>query len=888
MNAGLARLVVRLSAWLAPSDQRERWREEWLGEVNSRLDQGASSLALLRRTLGAPWDAALVRARGWSLPALRSGWRQDFVQTIRVLRREPWHVVAVALCLGVGITAAVTTFSVINSLLYGAIPGVADRSTLSELYLRETGRMAHFKSVSIDDHAVLAANTPAGVSLTASTDIRARGNRVNLALRLGGDSVPIVGQFVAGNFFDVLGTTAARGRLIAAADDRLDNYVAVIGHEFWRTNLGASADVVGSTLTISGQAVRIIGVAPPRFSGGILREADEGAAPELWLPLSLASSWPGESQGFVTVLVRQQPGTSRATAEASLGPIVRQLPMRRGIDSMRPLLRPIGHGRDGTSAQLAIAIVLVMAAPIIVVLIGCANVANLRLARATARTRELAVRLSLGATRGQLARLQLLEAAVLTAVATLAGWIGAQLLITLASPIFESVLPMTPSLDLRVLAFAAALMLLVVIASGYGPAWLTTRRLVVQGLRESPQAGGRAHGRLRHGLVAIQVALSLVLLVVAALFGRSLQTIAGSPPALYRELVIARVDPARLDRDPTGAARLASAITDRLRADRRVLAAGVCDAGLFENLGFEAGYRRPGEDDRAWRIARMVDVSPDWFRALDLSTVAGRTFTGTESASPIAVVNETMAAALVSSGAPIGMSIEIQKHASRTEPFPVVRIAGVVSDAPMRPGTERPERVIYLPFTGDRPTAAGAARPFTLFVRSNDAAGLMRDLRRVITEVEPRAPWTKVDTAMSLVAEETTPVRVVAGSLGSLGAVALTLAATGLYAVMAYVVALRTREIGIRMALGARPGDVLRLVLRQTLRLTVAGLTAGLLVSIPTAYALRGMLEGVSFIDPLSILPAVSLLIVVGLLAAVIPARRAAAVDPVAALRSDL
>jgi putative ABC transport system permease protein len=238
-------------------------------------------------------------------------------------------------------------------------------------------------------------------------------------------------------------------------------------------------------------------------------------------------------------------------------------------------------------------------------------------------------------------------------------------------------------------------------------------------------------------------------------------------------------------------------------------------------------------------------------------------------------------------GSPIGMAVEIRRFSVRGAPPHAAKIVGVVSDPPPPPGQQRTLPAIYLPFGSDPARASSAPRPFSVYIRSTEPGSLVGDFRRIVTAAEPREPWTKLDTAGALVADETGPTRIAAASLGGLGLVALLLAATGIYAVMAYVVSLRTQEIGIRMAIGARPADVTRLVLGATARLVGVGLGGGLMLTLPTAYALRGIIEGVSFIDPISLVPTVGLLMVVAMLAAVIPARRAASLDPVTALRSE-
>jgi predicted permease len=650
---------------------------------------------------------------------------------------------------------------------------------------------------------------------------------------------------------------------------------------------------------VSGQPVQIVGIAPEGYAGTLLREVDEGDAPEIWLPLAARRAWPDGGSDGVTVLVRH-PHSTTAAAERALAPAVSRMTPYPGMHSPRPVVQPLGYPRDASSVELAAAVALVMAAPLVVVAISCANVANLRLAQATSRTREFAVRMSLGASRGHVVRLLVLEAVALTLLATLAGWAATHVVITMAATALMTVVPVPPALDWRVLGFAMLLAGVVVAGAGLLPALAVTRRVMHVGLRETPQSGGRAHGRARRVLVAAQIALSLVLLVIAGLVVRSLQFTIGARSPVMDELLIVQMDPARLGYDAAAATRFSEDVVQRITAHDRVSAVAISNARLFGSAG-GTGYRVAGGADDQWGGADSRRVSPEWFAAMGLDVIAGRTFMAADRGQPVVVIDRTLASRLGGREV-VGAPLELPG-----QPPAIVHVIGVVADAPLRPGASRRIGTIFQPFVVDTrssgvvvfrpgapavrsPSAADGPpvpAPFTLFIRARDPEPLIPELRRLIASVEPRAPWTRFETAEMVLAQETSPLRLVASSLSGLGGLALALAATGLYAVMAFVVSLRTRELGVRAALGARRGDLLRLVVGQTLRMTTSGIVAGLAIAIPVAYAIRSLLVQVSFIDPASLVPVVLVIVAVALAAALVPARRAAAADPASVLRSE-
>jgi predicted permease len=887
VSVRLARLVVRLSAAIVPSHQRDRWREEWLGEIDARSEPGAASGArgkrgVFRRSRGAPIDALALRvrtprgARTW-----RAGWREDALQAMRMLRRAPAHSAVVGGCLTLGITVSVAAFSVVNGIVYGAIPGVADRSSVMQLHVLEdlSGRFAIERTIRLADFEALR-------SVQAPINIAAE-SALQLAIRSDDDSRPIHAAFVSGNYFEVLGTRAAAGRLLRVEDDAAGALLAVISHAFWQAQLAAASDVVGRILSISGQPVRIVGVAEAGFSSTGRRNPlhDAYVAIDVWLPLPALATWPA---GAVQPAAAAPPVDPRSSARVDLTGRVRSdvpLPtiarllgsaVQDGKRATRVELVPLGHPRSSTPADMAVFMAAMMAAPLVIVAIACANVANLRLVRSTARARELAIRQSLGASRTQLVRLLALESLALAAVASAAGWVGAQAVLRA----IHSVVPLWIDPDLRVVLFATAILAGVTVLAGVLPALAATRDHTQRRLRQTRHGGGRRQTRLRHALVGLQVALSCGLLIVAALFLRTVQNMQHVVPQ-SRDLLVAEFDLSRLGYDSARAHGFADALAARLAAHSAVRNAGVAGQSLF-GRSTAVGIDVPGSSESFG--ADVTYVRPGWFATAGLATLAGRGFDANDDGRPRAIVGRGLASLLAPTGSPVGMTVMLV-----AKPQPVaVEVIGVVDDYYRRPtASGGRQRRLYLPLTRTLLPSGSFPPAFSLFVRTPEPDVVRRDLARVVVDLEPRAIWTQSRTADEIVAEEVGPIRYAVIAVGALGTLALLLAATGLYAAVAYVVSLRTREIGIRMAIGARPADAVGLIVRQALRVAGIGLVAGVSIAVPVAALMRSELPGVAHVNPWTVAPVLLVLLTVTALAALVPAHRAARVDPVKALRTE-
>jgi predicted permease len=816
-----------------------------------------------------------------------SGWRSDVRQTARSLGHSPGHIAIVVVCLGLGLAASIAIFSIVNSLLFGQQAGIRDRQSLVRVYLGHAlargtesisgGQVVSANPLARTDYAILREHGPALTGLAAEGDL-------NMAAVADAGPVAVVGALVSGNYFQVLGTEPQLGRLLTDDDDRPGAPpVVVVGDYFWRTSLGGRPEAVGRPLPVAGLSTTVVGVAPPRFSGLQPADLDEGPAGglQLFLPLSLVGSWPGappESAAWLSGVGRLARGSTRLDAEAQLNVAARRV--EAAYPATRPqarvVTRPHGFGPGDAPSDVIAIILLFLSVPMSVLAIACANVANLQLARATERTRELAVRLSLGATRLQLIRLLTLESLALAVAASAIGATGA----LVALRLIGDSLPFAIPYDWRVGTFAVGLAAFVTMLTGLAPAWLVLRRAVASGLRHDGRTAGPAHARLRSALVVVQVALSVGLLFIGALFTRSLGALNRGIPPIAREILVTELELRQAGGYTRAEARrFADAITSRLAMNSRISAAGFAD---FVPSGGGVVFSRPGETGER-DSANGGFVTPGWFDTVRARVLAGRLLNAADAGTPVALVNETLATSLARSGAPVvGMTLSAL-HTTRdgvNERAQPVQIVGVIADPIAYPDGHK-EPAMYLPMPADPPTS------LVLLTRALEPGAVTADLRATMASIDPRLPFFGAATVASRIARELSPIRYIALSVGAFGALALLLALLGLYAVLAYVVSLRRREIGVRVAIGAGPRDVMGLVVRQSLRLVAIGGLAGFALAVPLAFLIRAALIGISAVDPLALVPTLAALGAVALVAAAVPARRAARIDPVRALRED-
>jgi putative ABC transport system permease protein len=439
------------------------------------------------------------------------------------------------------------------------------------------------------------------------------------------------------------------------------------------------------------------------------------------------------------------------------------------------------------------------------------------------------------------------------------------------------------TIDWRVAGLVAAVAVGVLCVSGLIPAWLIARRAAAVGLRQTPQSGGAAHARLRNVLVVAQVAIAVVLLATGSMFARSFQVAASAYPDVIDELAVARLDLASQGYDAPRATQFVEAVRVRLAQDPRFASVAIAADQLLG--GRPLGVRLPGQTSS--QMLTVHQVTPGWFDVLGMRPIAGRTFADGEPR-PVAVLNDAARQLLIPDGSPLGLRLEIRSYTySAAGDAPVlsvepVDVIGLVTDVlPSRRNPTRLDPQIYLPLRSPMPLAV------SIVVRGSNPEHLAGELTRAIATAGPVMPWTSTMTGRGLVFEDNVEVQQMSIAVGALAVVSLALAAAGLFAVLAYAVSLRSREVGIRMALGARGSDVTRMVLRHALTLTAIGGGVGFAIVVPLAEVTRAALQGVSPFDPLALGPAALLLIVAAALAAIIPARRAASVDPLTVLKAE-
>ena len=768
----------------------------------------------------------------------------------RQLLRRPGHTLAVIACLVIGLVASVGTFSVITSLFYGDMPGIAGRRSLARVFLRYDsatasefgggGRRIVTAPLSFNDFAIMR-------ELPADSALDAIGAEGELRMTAAGSHGPvwIGGAFVSGDYFRVLRTTPVRGRFLTPDDDRpAAAPVAVVTDYFWRTHLDGRDDAIGRPVLLGGSSFTVVGVAPPRFHGLSLPDPgqDESQGVQAWIPLALAPQWPTDPSldtGWLKVAGRVKAGLTITDVERQLTvPAARIAASHPGTRAnAAPRVRPYGFGPDDATIQIFALVIALLALPLIVLAIGCANVANLHLARVAEQSRELAVRLALGATRAQLVRLLTLE--------TLARvLIGVGLSIGLILLILVRVQPLVPvfvSIDWRVLLFAVSLALGVSMATGLMPAWIVLRRTTAGELKQGSQSGGLGYSRLRGALIVGQVALSLGLMVLAGLFTRTSQAMVNEAPSALRQQMVASFDPSELRMTPLEARRFADTLADGAAADGRVTHVAL-------SIDDNARFGWPGAPRTSDRLGSLVGITAAWLDVMEVKLLTGRRLTDADDRTT-AILSAGAAEAIAAGSSPLGMMLRVAPGSSAARE---VRVVGVVADNPLRPTAARPDPVIYVPLPNE------LRGEFTLRVRAADPEALRADLLTLVNRIDPRIAWTSIRRGDLEFQEEAREMAGVIYVVGAAGTVALALSATGLYAVLSYIVALRRREIGVRLAVGAPPSRIVTLIVRQALKLVLAGMACGLALAVPMAFAMRAtFVAKVNAADPMVFLPTI-------------------------------
>jgi putative ABC transport system permease protein len=792
---------------------------------------------------------------------------QDLRYALRSMARRPGFALLVVLTMALGTGVNVAMFTLLDTLLLSPLPYAAPGRlvALSDVYQsRPSGAgMDEFHDWE------QGASTFEDLALAESDDGVFAGDG-------SADAERVVGTRVSAGFFEVLGVPPLAGRTFRPGEDlpgRAD--VVVLSYSLWQRRFAGSLAGVGRRIRIGDRSYTVVGVMPRSFFWVGARAA------EFWRPLGYTSS--GRMQHQYDVVGRLKPGVSLAAAQAQLDVLARRAAARYpDAKGWSTVVTPLGY--DEAQAVRLPLLVLALAAGL-VLLIACANVASLTLVKTAARTREMAVRAALGASRGHLARQLLVESATLAVAATGLGVLGATWVLgAVAALVPPSVGLRAPvSLDAPVLAFSLAVAMATTLLVGLVPARRASRVSVTGELRASGSAGwaGAPQRRLLGRAVVLQVALAAVLLVASGLLLSSLRQ-------LLRQGLGFRRDHLLTMQLQLPASRYGDAATGVFYRDflaRLGALPGVASAaastclpmsGYYSGIGFEIeGRETPAE----WRqqSAQGCVVTAGYFRTLGMGLVRGRDLAApSQSDLPVAVISDELAQRFWPADDPVGQRIRYRGSEEwRT-------IVGVVADWRYGGPTGRPEQTIYRPYVQGR-----TAWMFVVARVRPEPSAVVGAVRRALRDMDPSLALSRVATMDDLLAGVLTTQRLVTALLTAFGLLAVLLAALGLYGVLGQSVALRTQEIGVRVTLGATRAQVLRMVLARGLLLAGAGTALGLAVAAVFTRALRSLLYGVSPLDPVSFVVVVILLCAVSLLASWLPARRAAQVDPVVALKSE-
>jgi predicted permease len=900
-------VMVRVKSWLRISRRRAEFERDMKAEMRSHLEFYEADLrrrgvpdAEARRQALAEFggvQARMEECRDAVGLRLVDELRADVRYAFRLLRRSPAFTVVALLSLGLGIGANTAIFSLIDMVMMKTLP-VDDPQQL--FFVDNSGGKSGGSNgppypcfERLRDHNRF-------LSAIAAFDER--------MFKVSIDGVPerVRGQYASGSYFDLLGVRASHGRVLTPADDAEpgrggpDGAVAVISDGFWTRRFGRDPGVLGKSVQVGTQWVTIVGVTPPGFFG-----LQVGEPLDITVPIALVEQGLQSKQSWwLSVIGRLAPGATVEQARADLEALWDAYMTEVGFPREKRdyfngiVLVPAARGANALRRTYAEPLLIVMAIVGVVLLIGCANVANLLLARATARQNEMAVRLAIGASRGRLIRQLLTEGIVLVSLGAAAGvlfarWGAAFLVAVLAGPTQRVVLE--PRFDLRVLGFTAAVSVATALLFSLAPALRATR------IDAAKPVGHRTvtHNRVGRALVVVQVTLSVLLLSGAALFVRTLHNLNRVPSGFDREGVLTmqveatvpgravagpRKTPAEFRADHARLGSIWSGFIARVREVPGVTSAAVATMNPLSgrDRGVKIAIHGPAtgpEKDGGIHINQITD---GYFETTGIRLLAGRSFNpGDRSASlRVAILNETAARAYFGVESPLGRKVNFPGQRVEDD----FEIVGVVGDARYEGLRTPDERMAYVPLEQSIDPITNA---IVVLRGPGEVTRLVPSIRAIVSETVPGGFMTGVTTIEQQVEMSLVRERMLALLATFFAALALMLAAIGLYGVMAYRVVRRTREIGIRIAVGARQRSVVWMMVRETLMLVAGGAALGTAASLAANRYIAGQLFGVSPGDPLAIAVALSVLACVTLIAGYVPARHASRIDPVTALRAE-
>jgi predicted permease len=873
MTGRSARTFVWVASRLVPRDRREDWLEEWRGEL-AALEQaratGARGLpGSLAFAAGALPHAMWTRTEEWTMESVV----QDLRYSARVLRRAPGFTLVAAATLALGIAANASIFSLVNGLVLRAPAGVHEPDRLVQI-------ARSYESAPRWDVFSWPAMKLIGTEARALSGVAGYQTQP-FVLGRGAETERVLGQLVTGNYFEVLGVTPFLGRLLRTDDDVEPGAhpVVVLSHALWTRRYGADRAIIGSTLEIGSRPYEVIGVTPPGFQG----IESIGTPPAVFVPAMMHPGYGGErfeewGASWINVAGRLAEGVSFEEARASMDVVTARLraaapAVHEDIEVL--LAEGVGLDPEGRrEAEQVSAILLLIVG--LVLLLTCTNVANLFMARATARRSEVGVRVAMGAGRVRLARQHLTESTLVAVAATLLAVPVVLAAGDLVPLVFPYTLAVSVGADARVWAFLLVIGLGAGLLFGAAPAWTSSRRDVVDMLREGASTGARARTRLRDALVVSQLGLSLALVAGAALLGRSVMNARNADPGFEPTgLAAAYVDlftTGRYDEE-RGRALLEGLIAE---AERRPDTRAVTIANQVPIAGghSRASVRPADHDDEDFSFeAEYIVVGPRYFETMGVPIARGRALGGFgDEPEPVVVVNEALASLFWPGEDPIGRDV--------SGPRGTWRVVGLVPDVQMRSLRARANPAVYYP--SDQIYAA-----FVQLLVSSESGRVptAETMRSVVATLDPELPVSTVLDLEAAMVDSMAETRTIGYLVSAFAALAILLAAVGLYGLVSYGAAQRVREIGIRIALGARPESLVRLILARGLAIALLGIGVGFAIAYGLGLALQSLLFGVAPTDVPTLGAAALVLALAAGLAAWVPAHRASRTDAAVSLR---
>jgi predicted permease len=805
---------------------------------------------------------------------------QDVRFGLRMLAMSPGFTTVAVLTLALGIGANAAIFSILDPLLLRKLP-VQNPDEL--VLVHAAGTMHGEDSSELSSYFIYRDNAAVFSGVLAASIIN------GLPVTKDGETTPVQSESVSGDFFEVLGLRPFRGRLLIPTDSKPPHgeQVVVLSFDYWRRDFHADEGVLGKTLTIKNVPYTIVGVTPPDFFGITM-----DAVPQFYVPIG---AYPNR-EWWIAILARLKPGVSMAQAQAGLEPLFRQAmtastvpEIEKQQDMSRLVLTPAARGLSDLRAQFSLSAKILMVVVGLVLLIACSNVANLLFARGAARRKEITVRLALGAGRWRLVRQLLTESALLGAMGAalgllVAGWVGQFLIASLSTE--RNPIHLVAGTSGRVLLFTTGVLIVTVLLCGLVPALAATRGDLAQYLKvQSSGLGGAPSRRWLAKLpVVVQVALSVTVLAGAGLLLHSLYNLETLDVGFDRANVITvTFNSNGGGRTPEEVHNFYDALAERARNLPGVRSACVSATSPIDGLEYGINVEVEGHPLNVGEShVFFTNTMPGYFETLGIPLLAGRDFSAHDNAdSPhVAIINQTMARHYFGSQNPIG------KHFKFVEGTrPPMEIIGVAADSIYFTLRESHPDYLYLDRaqSDSRGSVAG-----TLDIRANgNARALAAPVREMMRSLDSTVQVRAIRTLRDQVEESLHSDKVIAGLCGIFSLLALVLTCVGLYGMLSFSVVRRTNEIGVRMALGAEPRDIFRLVVGGGMRLTLAGLLLGALGAIASGSLLASLLFGVERADPITFAGVAILLVAAAILACYIPARRAMRTDPLVALRYE-